>query len=238
MDTITWPKELQPVIIITMGDARRMERICKIMFPMMQFCWVLPCVKGSELDLKDLQKSGLYKPIDQWNVLTSGQVGCFMSHKLAWKHIVEKNLQSALILEDDATSDFSALKMACLERVMNRLRSASGEWNVLYLGRNNRMINDRKRFTPDIVAPGRSWGLFAYAVSRSGAQQLIRQSRTITDAVDIFVSTCSMPGRFAITPNVFDVHDDGVSDTQQRRVRPPTGANKSCPVNQKQIMLR
>ena len=71
------------------------------------------------------------------------------------------------------------------------------------------------------MAPGRSWGLFAYAVSMDGAKRLLTQSRVIQEAVDIFVSTTSCPGRFAITPNVFDVHDDGISDTQHRRVRVP-----------------
>jgi glycosyl transferase family 25 len=216
-----WPSELGHIIIITMGNRRRLERLVHVLGPLLELCHVLPAVEGGALSLKELKAAGQYKPVDKWNELTPGQVGCFMSHRLAWKYIIEHNLSSVLVLEDDATTDFADEKVASLMRVIMKLREASGQWSVLYLGRNNRMITDRKRFNADIVSPGRSWGLFAYAVSLEGARKLCKQSRVITEAVDIFVSTTPMSGRFAITPNVFDVHDDGISDTQQRRVKAP-----------------
>lgn len=204
-----------------MGNNRRLERLVRILGPLTELCHVLPAVEGTTLSLKELKASGQYKPVDKWNELTPGQVGCFMSHRLAWKYVIEHNLSSVLVLEDDATTDFSESKIATLTRVITKLREATGQWSVLYLGRNNRMITDRKRFNADIVSPGRSWGLFAYAVSLDGARKLYKQSRVMSEAVDIFVSTTPLSGRFAITPNVFDVHDDGISDTQQRRVKAP-----------------
>jgi glycosyl transferase family 25 len=38
---------------------------------------------------------------DYYKVLTAGEVGCYLSHRKAWQHIIERNLPSAIILEDD-----------------------------------------------------------------------------------------------------------------------------------------
>lgn len=215
---VQWPPELKPIIVITMGDVARIRRISSVLREIEEFVLVLPAVPGHALDLAEMQSKGKYKPIDKWNELTNGQVACFMSHQLAWKYILKHKVKSALILEDDATSDFSEEKLQSLARVISRLRDATHQWNILYLGRNSQMMTNKKRFTADIVAPGRSWGLFAYAVSEEGAQHLLKKSRVIQEAVDIFVSTTPLQGRFAITPNFFEVYDDGVSETQHRRV--------------------
>ena len=229
MTTLDWPIELSPIIIISMGNPDRLIRLSTILHPLLESCHILPAIRGNTISLEDLQTKGKYKPVDKWNALSQGQVACFQSHQLAWRYIYEQKLTSALILEDDATTDFESETMLRLMRVIQRLRDASGAWNVLYLGRNNQMVTDKKRFTQDIVAPGRSWGLFAYAVSLSGAERLLKQSRVIHEAVDIFVSTTPCTGRFAITPNIFDVHDDGISDTQQRQVRAPPSSAAARP---------
>jgi len=44
--------------------------------------------------------------------LSRGEIGCFLSHRRAWKAIIDRQLDAALILEDDVTFDPQLLKNA------------------------------------------------------------------------------------------------------------------------------
>ena len=44
--------------------------------------------------------------------LSRGEIGCFLSHRKAWKAIVDRELDAALILEDDVIFDPKSLKNA------------------------------------------------------------------------------------------------------------------------------
>lgn len=100
--------------------------------------------------------------------LTTGEVGCFMSHYAVWHHMVEHNIESAIILEDDFDfqEDF-------VERVGACLREAAGEdWNLLYLGRSP-VEPDLRRISEHVVEPGYTLWTVGYIMRLSLARALL-----------------------------------------------------------------
>lgn len=156
-------------------------------------------VDGKTLDLKELIANGQVQNLSDPAIpaLTRGQVGCFMSHRNAWKYIVDHKLDSALIVEDDI--DFDGLFLENFKKKYEQkwidleitLKANNYKWDLLYLGRNEKVAMNLRRFSHDITIPGLSWGLFSYVVKKRAAQFLFDLSKNqITEAVDTWVSTC------------------------------------------------
>ena len=73
--------------------SRMQERFLKLNIEVTRF----PAAIGGSNDI-----------IDKFdNRLTNGQKGCGQSHINVWRHILDKNLQYALVLEDDACFDIN-----------------------------------------------------------------------------------------------------------------------------------
>jgi collagen beta-1,O-galactosyltransferase len=83
--------------------------------------------------------------------LTSGQLGCFMSHFAIWQHMVDNNIPSAVILEDDfdLQEDFSAR----LGQYLEEAHDHGEDWNLMYLGRSP-TEGDWRVVSEHIVEPG------------------------------------------------------------------------------------
>eukprot|EP00435_Cladocopium_sp_Y103_P011321 s1700_g2.t4 len=81
--------------------------------------------------------------------LTTGEVGCFMSHFTIWHHMVQHQLPAALILEDDfdLQPDFAS-------KLGSYLEEARGyDWNLMYVGRSPTEA-DWSRLSDHVVEPG------------------------------------------------------------------------------------
>lgn len=120
------------------------------------------------------------------NSLTRGELGCYMSHLCVWRQVIDLG-RPALIMEDDAIMDESTMQkvQAFYEYVTN----LDPEWDIILLGRNERFLRNYKSFANNISIPARSWGLFAYFVSPTGAARLKAKALPVRQAVDTFVST-------------------------------------------------
>ena len=59
--------------------------------------------------------------------LSLGEIGCYMSHKKCWQHIVDYNLNMCLILEDDAELD------ARLPDLFPLIESYNQPWDIIKL---------------------------------------------------------------------------------------------------------
>jgi glycosyl transferase family 25 len=58
---------------------------------------------GADFTEEDLKN--IYDPVKAkkfGNDLTNGQIGCSLSHKMVYQHIIEKNIERAIVIEDDA----------------------------------------------------------------------------------------------------------------------------------------
>jgi glycosyl transferase, family 25 len=107
-----------------------------------------------------------------WSGLSPGEVGCYASHLVAMTLLVERGLEHAVILEDDAilSDDF----VACLSSAM---RQAPAGWGLMHLCQTPthavktiaELPNDRRLVRCSRI-PTRSQG---YLVSRKGAEKFI-----------------------------------------------------------------
>lgn len=55
--------------------------------------------------------SALFQPAYPFS-LSMGEIGCFESHRSVWRHMVENDLQAALVLEDDVAIDVPVFRRA------------------------------------------------------------------------------------------------------------------------------
>lgn len=100
--------------------------------------------------------------------LTTGQLGCFMSHFTIWHYMVENNIPAALILEDDfdLQENFKERLGACLEEARGL------DWNLMYLGRSP-TEGDIRRVTEHLAQPGYTLWTVGYIFKLDAAKALV-----------------------------------------------------------------
>jgi len=149
---------------------------------------VWAAVDGRALDKRDIDTAvgaGLFAPPYPF-ALKPGEIGCFVSHRQIWAEIVRRDLDCALVLEDDVALDPGlfdhALKLG--------LRNAGACGYVQLQDRrpadNARLIDQEgpcKLVLPR-VAPLRT---SAQIVGRAAAERLLDASATFDRPVDAFV---------------------------------------------------
>lgn len=126
---------------------------------------------------------------------TTGEVGCFLSHYAVWHHMVEQNISTALILEDDfdVQEDFR-------ERLGSYLAEVEGlDWNLMYVGRSP-MENDVSKVSEHVVQPGYTLWTVGYILRLDAAKQLLEtHAEQHMIPLDDFFSVsmgCGMDGQY------------------------------------------
>lgn len=141
----------------------------------------ISAVDGSKLNLDHVPKTiisekGIHDAKDKSKKtgipLTPGGIGCALSHRTVWEHIITQNLKSALILEDDirVEQDFHNK----LNKIMNSVKGL--DYDVLFLGYHPASLKylDTKLINNMFVRSPRTYGLFGYVVSKKGAEKLLK----------------------------------------------------------------
>mmetsp|Transcript_105125 Transcript_105125/g.201792 ORF Transcript_105125/g.201792 Transcript_105125/m.201792 type:complete len:451 (-) Transcript_105125:459-1811(-) len=100
--------------------------------------------------------------------LTTGEVGCFMSHFTIWRHMVDNNIDSALILEDDFDfqEDFKRRLGQAIEEAEHE------DWNLFYVGRSP-VDGDWRRVSEHVVEPGYTLWTLGYIIRLDAARALL-----------------------------------------------------------------
>ncbi|PWN07821.1 glycosyltransferase family 25 protein [Rhodohalobacter mucosus] len=179
-------------------------------------------VNGSELDLNELELSGKLDNSGRYQQnrppLSSGEVGCALSHLGIYQTILERGLKNALILEDDLVVDQSNPGLpGTLEQSFSELPP---DWDLLYLGYadNNNAISpggllrawaiypllylfNRERFNPakfrrrfprnysqNLQRAGYHYRTHAYGVSNNGAKKILGFQTPVAYASDNAIS--------------------------------------------------
>ena len=137
------------------------------------------------------------------DTIKPGALGCFLSHRAAWMHIVQSNLPAALVLEDDAD----------LTAPPDRVRAALSDCDLLFA--NDRMADwanavglsgdsvslDKlidalsQKGGPNAVGVRKTPGGDAYALTNAGAERLLQitaQTR-VTCGVDWAMVWAALP---------------------------------------------
>lgn len=116
--------------------------------------------------------------------LTTGEVGCFMSHYTIWHHMVENRIPCALIFEDDFD-----LQEEFAERLGQYLEEARNEpWNLMYVGRSP-VETDLRRVSEHVVEPGYTLWTVGYLMRLDAAEALLAaQVERVLAPLDDFFS--------------------------------------------------
>lgn len=107
-----------------------------------------------------------------WDGFKPGELGNFASHYLAWKHLVNSNLNSLLVFEDDSLmhNDF-VYKYNIL------INSVPRDYDVLsiFVDRNQYDRYASKDYVNNYVSKGyQDWSTLCYVISRQGAEKMIK----------------------------------------------------------------
>jgi len=149
----------------------------------------IPAILGSDLT------ESKYK---QTFNMSTGAIGCGLSHKKVWKYIIDNNLPHALILEDDVTINNLILNLDNIK--------VPEDWDIIYLGYHTRdnIINTCERVSPIIHKKGIDKvdnhvlkygisnnylvGCYAYIVSQKSARKLYNDYN-LQDHIDVYIPT-------------------------------------------------
>ena len=118
--------------------------------------------------------------------LTRGEIGCYDSHYRLWKHMVDSNIQSAFILEDDADINYGHMAVDRIHQMFEEIQKNNVAWDVIYLGHNNNKP-PRRRIGACLGTPAGVQGLFMYLISLEGAKKLIANAMPMTQPVDDYM---------------------------------------------------
>ncbi|XP_046603252.1 glycosyltransferase 25 family member [Neodiprion virginianus] len=105
--------------------------------------------------------------------MTMGEVGCFLSHYVIWKKVVESGYDRVMVLEDDIRFEpYFRQKVSFITSEVERLKI---DWDLVYLGR--KRLQDQEEPPVEgsryLVLAGYSYWTLGYLLSRRGAEKLL-----------------------------------------------------------------
>lgn len=155
----------------------------KVPFP----CEVVPAVDGRALTSHDAEHYArfLLSPLYPFR-LSTAEIACFLSHRKCWQHIVQNDLDAALIVEDDISIEPKAFQ-AALKLAMENLHRLDLVRLPVTLRENPAQIiaseNGIRLFVPKLVGVGAT----SQIVSRNAAKSLLDLTSSFDRPVDTFL---------------------------------------------------
>jgi len=163
------------VYIVTI-DSKNTDKVKKITDEYLSLGLVVPFTIYDAIDGRNPKVDFSWQLFQGWKMrsdnkywnreITSGEIGCALSHLSIWKEAFKKGYQKILILEED----FKVLRSWNQEEIYTQ-----EEWGLFYLGR-NKVGDDLQEISKTIVRPGYSYCTHAYMLSRVGIQRLLEQN--------------------------------------------------------------
>jgi GR25 family glycosyltransferase involved in LPS biosynthesis len=127
--------------------------------------------------------------------LTPGMIGCYLSHYVIFKQVVEDKLPYAVIFEDDA-SIHPRIYSKKIQSIVEPDGTFPRDWDVILLGH---WCKSCAPVTPDYSDVKYFWGTHGYMVSQQGAQKLINlRKNEISMQIDGFMSYLSQQGQLKV----------------------------------------
>jgi glycosyl transferase family 25 len=197
------PSQIQILVISLKRSLDRRKQAEKEMQKISLPWAFLDAVDGSALVVPPVEyKSNKVKRL-QGYALTLNEIGCYLSHKEAWKCCVEKNVPT-LILEDDfvLSSNF--------EKILNALLNEVTEWSFLRLQGlyevDFKNVFEQSELTL-VKNQGDPVGATAYLLKPLVAARLIKHSVDIYEPVDHFLEHYQKHGLefLALRPYPIDI---------------------------------
>ncbi|WP_052691765.1 glycosyltransferase family 25 protein [Teredinibacter purpureus] len=144
----------------------------------------ISAVYGGDLTEQEIAHFGTTEKHSYHKTLNAGEIGCYLSHRKAWELIVDRQLDFALILEDDFHPE-----NADMTEVIDLLGAIKTPWHYIKLaGRKKRLdaifsasVGDMKynllRKVPTLTC--------AQAVSLDGARRLLESTQRFSRPIDV-----------------------------------------------------
>ncbi|XP_038163301.1 procollagen galactosyltransferase 1-like [Cyprinodon tularosa] len=159
--------------------ADRRERMLRTLYEQEISCKVVAAVDGKALNTSDIDSMGIkmlpgYKDPYHGRPLTKGELGCFLSHYNIWKEIVERGLQTSLVLEDDLR--FEVFFKRRLQALLQEVTTHKVDWDLIYIGRKRMQVDHPEKSVPNthnLVEADYSYWTLGYMLSLRGAQKLL-----------------------------------------------------------------
>lgn len=181
-----------PVFIINLkkdtAKKQHMQKLCATFNLQAEF---IEAVDGTLLSDKEIDAVYSKKHAIEivGRALTKGEIGCALSHKLIYQKIIDENIQTALILEDDV--DFDKGLLDCL----NKIDAFPKKWELLLLGHycahSREIATDfniwyKKRLLNHIIRRPceRGYGTHGYCLNNRGARKLAKHTSIISLPID------------------------------------------------------
>lgn len=167
-----WPTStdlLRHIFVISLPfRADRRANIAK-QFAQVNLPYILiDAVHGKELELNQVSERILSPTAKKY--LSTGSLGCALSHLSVWQEMQKQALDYALIFEDDVVldKDFTYLLKAWMPEIPT-------DFDILFLGSGKTGCSDISYFTaPHVFVPAYPReGLYGYVLSKHGVQQLL-----------------------------------------------------------------
>jgi glycosyl transferase, family 25 len=122
---------------------------------------------------------------------TPSMIGCFLSHKLAWKTVVDNGDDWAVIIEDDCILHKNFIPH--VKTVVSELNIKESNWDFVYLGS---LSFNHASFIPSVktkmkykafsyTVPVRPMGFHCYLISKQGANKLLSVFKKVEYHVDL-----------------------------------------------------
>uniref|UniRef100_A0A8C5GI42 procollagen galactosyltransferase n=1 Tax=Gouania willdenowi TaxID=441366 RepID=A0A8C5GI42_GOUWI len=158
----------------------RRERMLRTLYEQELSCKVVAAVDGKALNKSEIESMGIkmlpgYKDPYHGRPLTKGELGCFLSHFNIWKEIVERDLKTSLVIEDDLR--FEVFFKRRLQALLQEVTIHKLDWDLIYIGRKRNQVDHQEKSIPNIynlVEADYSYWTLGYMLSLQGAKKLLR----------------------------------------------------------------
>uniref|UniRef100_A0A8C3AL53 procollagen galactosyltransferase n=1 Tax=Cyclopterus lumpus TaxID=8103 RepID=A0A8C3AL53_CYCLU len=143
-------------------------------------CKVIAAVDGKATNISEIHTMGIhmlpgYNDPYHGRPLTKGELGCFLSHYNIWKEIVERRLETSLVIEDDLR--FEIFFKRRLKNLMMEVEDEGLDWDLIYIGRKRMQVDHPEKAVPNIhnlVEADYSYWTLGYMMSLQGAEKLLK----------------------------------------------------------------
>ena len=189
------------------GRAKQVDRLRRELSIM---CQVVDAIDGTKLTGAEnsYYERKWVSPIYPFD-LRHAEIACFLSHRKCWQHIVDQNVDVALILEDDAELELSTFNVA-MDLALAILKPGDfirfpvkqREFDGTVIASNS-LVTLRK---PNHIA----LGMVGQIVTKEAAAKLLAASERFDRPVDCFLQIDWLHGA-----NVLSVWPSGVSEISQ-----------------------
>ena len=159
--------------------------------------------KNTYNDILITEKTGKRKYHYQ---LTRGAIGCYLSHVNIWKHILDNNIDSALIFEDDVNINYNSEEL-----IYKSINNIPQDFDIILLGCN--CIKCYKKNNYRVVY--KFWGLYAYIITKKCIEKIYDKMFPIKQQIDSELSDLSNElNIYSTNTNIIKHANIGESDIQ------------------------